>query len=248
MCTSRCTQRNHHDRGGNCIGLALPHGQAANLHSYWDVDVVEALGGSPEQIADRLDVRPPHPWRETGPKVTPGTGRWNRSNLAGVMRTPCRLGRPAPGGGLVALSQEICSPGPRGCRDAIAQGRHSHGGGTQRGTGTLAFRGRAFIEFPDSRRYARFRRPARRLRAHDEAIVEAHPRCGPVDDLRRQYRNCFAANSRSARGCAAPCHSATFDAAASIYRDRDCAKNSCHRRAKDSMFRFFSMMNARFFV
>jgi hypothetical protein len=45
----------HHDRGGNCVGLARTHGQAANLHAYWDVDVVEALGSSPEQIADRLD-------------------------------------------------------------------------------------------------------------------------------------------------------------------------------------------------
>jgi len=47
----------HGDRGGNCIGLASPHGQALNLHAYWDVDVVEALGHSPEQIADKLDAR-----------------------------------------------------------------------------------------------------------------------------------------------------------------------------------------------
>jgi hypothetical protein len=45
----------HHDRGGNCIGLSLPQGQAANLHAYWDIDVVEGLGDSPGQIADRLD-------------------------------------------------------------------------------------------------------------------------------------------------------------------------------------------------
>jgi hypothetical protein len=47
----------HHDRGGNCIGLARPHERAANLHAYWDVDVVEALGDSPEQIAEKLDAR-----------------------------------------------------------------------------------------------------------------------------------------------------------------------------------------------
>jgi hypothetical protein len=47
----------HADRGGNCIGLASPHGQASNLHGFWDVDVVEALGHSPEQIADKLDAR-----------------------------------------------------------------------------------------------------------------------------------------------------------------------------------------------
>jgi S1/P1 Nuclease len=47
----------HGDRGGNCIGLASPHEQALNLHAYWDVDAVEALGHSAEQIADKLDAR-----------------------------------------------------------------------------------------------------------------------------------------------------------------------------------------------
>jgi hypothetical protein len=47
----------HHDRGGNCVLLAVPQGQATNLHAYWDVDVVEALGHTPEQIADKLDAR-----------------------------------------------------------------------------------------------------------------------------------------------------------------------------------------------
>jgi hypothetical protein len=47
----------HHDRGGNCIGLSRPHEQAANLHTYWDVEVVEALGDSPGQIAEKLDAR-----------------------------------------------------------------------------------------------------------------------------------------------------------------------------------------------
>jgi hypothetical protein len=47
----------HGDRGGNCIGLASPHGQTVNLHGFWDVDVVEALGHSPGQIADMLDAR-----------------------------------------------------------------------------------------------------------------------------------------------------------------------------------------------
>jgi hypothetical protein len=47
----------HHDRGGNCVLLAAPQGRATNLHAYWDVDVVEALGHSPEQIAEKLDAR-----------------------------------------------------------------------------------------------------------------------------------------------------------------------------------------------
>lgn len=45
----------HRDRGGNCIGLATTIDQTANLHAYWDVAVVDALGTSAVQIADKLD-------------------------------------------------------------------------------------------------------------------------------------------------------------------------------------------------
>lgn len=48
----------HDDRGGNCIGLSpSPDGHDTNLHAYWDTGVVEALGGSADTIADRLDRR-----------------------------------------------------------------------------------------------------------------------------------------------------------------------------------------------
>jgi S1/P1 Nuclease len=47
----------HHDRGGNCVRLAPRQGHAANLHAYWDVNVVDALGRSPEAIAEQLDAR-----------------------------------------------------------------------------------------------------------------------------------------------------------------------------------------------
>jgi len=47
----------HHDRGGNCISLSPPQGAANNLHAYWDVNVVNALGQSAAQIADQLDAR-----------------------------------------------------------------------------------------------------------------------------------------------------------------------------------------------
>jgi hypothetical protein len=108
----------HHDRGGNCIRLALPHGQAANLHGYWDVDVVEALGRSPEQIADRLDVRPPHPQRENGAK---GTARdWamesfelGRRDVYALPSRPTCARR-----GSVALSQEYAA---RAQKDAATQ-------------------------------------------------------------------------------------------------------------------------------
>ena len=47
----------HHDRGGNCISLSPPQGAQNNLHAYWDVTVVNALGQSAAQIADQLDAR-----------------------------------------------------------------------------------------------------------------------------------------------------------------------------------------------
>jgi hypothetical protein len=51
----------HDDRGGNCVGLSLGEdrhdaARAANLHAYWDVDVVNAQGTAAEQIADKIDV------------------------------------------------------------------------------------------------------------------------------------------------------------------------------------------------
>ena len=47
----------HHDRGGNCIGLIPPQGAQSNLHAYWDVSVVEVLGHTAPQIAEQLDSR-----------------------------------------------------------------------------------------------------------------------------------------------------------------------------------------------
>jgi hypothetical protein len=47
----------HDDKGGNCIGLSPPHERENNLHAYWDVGAVDALGRSAESIADELDAR-----------------------------------------------------------------------------------------------------------------------------------------------------------------------------------------------
>jgi hypothetical protein len=47
----------HHDRGGNCVSLSAPPGAPSNLHAYWDVSVVNALGQSAAKIADQLDAR-----------------------------------------------------------------------------------------------------------------------------------------------------------------------------------------------
>ena len=48
----------HEDRGGNCVRLApSPDGHDANLHAYWDVGVVQALGRGANAIAATLDGR-----------------------------------------------------------------------------------------------------------------------------------------------------------------------------------------------
>lgn len=47
----------HADRGGNCVALApSPDVQSNNLHAFWDVGAVAALGGSAPQIAAALDA------------------------------------------------------------------------------------------------------------------------------------------------------------------------------------------------
>ena len=48
----------HNDKGGNCFGLSSsPDGHSNNLHAYWDTGVAEPLGGSAEEIANKLDAR-----------------------------------------------------------------------------------------------------------------------------------------------------------------------------------------------
>jgi S1/P1 Nuclease len=47
----------HHDRGGNCISLSPAVDAQNNLHAYWDIGVVNALGDSAAQIARRLDAQ-----------------------------------------------------------------------------------------------------------------------------------------------------------------------------------------------
>ena len=44
----------NHDRGGNCVRLALGGSRTTNLHSYWDTTVVQALGSDPQTVADQL--------------------------------------------------------------------------------------------------------------------------------------------------------------------------------------------------
>jgi hypothetical protein len=47
----------NHDRGGNCVPLALGGARTVNLHSYWDSGVVAPLGGDPAAAAAQLQAR-----------------------------------------------------------------------------------------------------------------------------------------------------------------------------------------------
>jgi S1/P1 Nuclease len=59
------------DKGGNCIGLSpSPDGRVKNLHAYWDVTVVDAIGQTPADIAAKLDAQ-----------ITPAqVKRWSAGN------------------------------------------------------------------------------------------------------------------------------------------------------------------------
>jgi hypothetical protein len=47
----------NHDRGGNCVPLALGGPRTTNLHSYWDTAVVTALGPDPVAVAAELTAQ-----------------------------------------------------------------------------------------------------------------------------------------------------------------------------------------------
>jgi hypothetical protein len=63
----------NHDRGGNCVRLALGGPRTTNLHSYWDTAVVEAMGTDPATVADQLrgQITPADKatWEQGDPKV-----------------------------------------------------------------------------------------------------------------------------------------------------------------------------------
>lgn len=47
----------NHDKGGNCVRIALGGQRTGNLHSYWDTAVVEEQGADPQALADQLRSR-----------------------------------------------------------------------------------------------------------------------------------------------------------------------------------------------
>lgn len=84
----------NHDKGGNCVPLALGGSRTVNLHSYWDTGLVEQLDPDPTVLAARLRAR-----------ITPALkARWERGDPRtwavesyGVARTATYSLRSAPG-------------------------------------------------------------------------------------------------------------------------------------------------------
>jgi hypothetical protein len=108
----------HDDRGGNCIGvLTQTNAAPLNLHAYWDVEAVEALGTSAQQIADRLDA----PFTEEMKNWTSTTpGNWAMESFEIARRDAYNLpSRPTcRAHGVVALSPEYQAAAQK---DAAAQ-------------------------------------------------------------------------------------------------------------------------------
>jgi hypothetical protein len=78
----------NHDRGGNCVGVALGGSRTTNLHAYWDTAVVRALGADPDAVAGKLraEITPaqlaawrngtPASWAMESHQVAASTAYW----------------------------------------------------------------------------------------------------------------------------------------------------------------------------
>ena len=54
LCRTLGLSRSNRDKGGNATRVVL-EGRRTNLHAVWDVDMVRALGRSPEEISAQLE-------------------------------------------------------------------------------------------------------------------------------------------------------------------------------------------------
>jgi hypothetical protein len=99
----------HQDRGGNCVALSpSPQGDTNNLHAFWDVAAVSALGNSAPQIAAALDAQISVADMQTW---TSGDSRsWTMESFALGRRDVYALALPA--GALAAAALPTCqAPG-----------------------------------------------------------------------------------------------------------------------------------------
>jgi hypothetical protein len=82
----------NHDRGGNCVLLALGGTRTVNLHAYWDTAAVEALGSDASDLSARLlkTITPQKRavWTKGGPRA------WADDSYAVAQRSVYLLGSP----------------------------------------------------------------------------------------------------------------------------------------------------------
>ena len=81
----------HSDKGGNCIALSpSPDGKVKNLHAFWDVTTVNALGSSAASIASKLDGKITPAETKAWSAGTPKT--WARRTASPIIDVPRREG------------------------------------------------------------------------------------------------------------------------------------------------------------
>lgn len=83
----------NHDRGGNCVLLAMGGPRTVNLHSYWDTGVVEAMNPDAEALAATLRARITPAQRIAWSKGDPAI--WAREAFGVAKSTAYTIGSPA---------------------------------------------------------------------------------------------------------------------------------------------------------
>jgi len=83
----------HHDKGGNCVRVALEGTRTVSLHSWWDTVVVQELGSDPQSLADQLrqqiSVQDKANWEQGDPR------QWAMESFAVAKNVAYTLGSSA---------------------------------------------------------------------------------------------------------------------------------------------------------
>ncbi len=122
----------NHDRGGNCVPLALGGPRTTNLHSYWDTVAVEAIEADPDKLAARLADQITPAERKAWEKGDAKT--WAMESFQLAKSTVYTLGsKPgcASDPARLPLPPRLRRRRPGGRRPATEEGRRSAGSGAQ---------------------------------------------------------------------------------------------------------------------
>jgi hypothetical protein len=83
----------NHDKGGNCVRIALEGTRTVSLHSWWDTVVIQELGSDPQSLADQLrqqiSAQDKASWEQGDPR------QWAMESFAVAKSVAYTLGSPA---------------------------------------------------------------------------------------------------------------------------------------------------------